>query len=79
MDQIRNLVLVIARSLVDEPDQVKVNVIGDENIIVFELSVAKKDVGKIIGKQGRNVDAVRVILAAAAARIHRICRLEIIE
>jgi predicted RNA-binding protein YlqC (UPF0109 family) len=79
MEQIRDLVLAIARALVDDPEQVKVNIIEGSNSLVLELSVSKGDVGKVIGKQGRTADAFRVILSAASAKLKKRCTLEIIE
>ena len=79
MEQMKELVLRIARALVDEPDQVKVNVIEGGNSLCLELSVSQRDKGKIIGKQGRNADALRVILGAAAHGKGKRCILEIIE
>jgi predicted RNA-binding protein YlqC (UPF0109 family) len=79
MEQIKELVLLIARALVDEPDQVKVNVIESTNSLVLELSVSKKDIGKIIGKQGRTVGACRIILNAVGAKSRNRVILEIIE
>ena len=79
MEQLKELVLVIARALVDEPDQVKVNVIESANSLVLELSVSKKDIGKIIGKQGRTVGAFRTILNAVGAKSRNRIILEIIE
>jgi predicted RNA-binding protein YlqC (UPF0109 family) len=79
VEHIKNLVLMIARALVDDPDQVKVNVVEGGSTLVFELSVAKKDVGKIIGKQGRTADALRVVFSAATAKLKKRCTLEIME
>jgi predicted RNA-binding protein YlqC (UPF0109 family) len=79
MEQLKELVLVIARALVDEPEQVKVNVIESGSSLVLELSVSQRDKGKIIGKQGRNVDALRVILGAATHGNAKRFILEIIE
>ena len=79
MEQLKELVLVIARALVDEPEQVKVNVIESTNSLVLELSVSKKDIGKIIGKQGRTADALRIILTAVGAKTRNRVILEIIE
>ena len=79
MEQLKELVLVIARALVDEPEQVKVNVIESTNSLVLELSVSKKDIGKIIGKQGRTVDAFRIILTAVGAKSRNRVILEVIE
>jgi predicted RNA-binding protein YlqC (UPF0109 family) len=79
MEQLKELVLLIARALVDEPDQVKVNVIESTNSLVLELSVSKKDIGKIIGKQGRTVGAFRIILNSVGAKFRSRVILEVIE
>ena len=63
MDQ---LVLCIARSLVDQPDAVKVNMREEDDAFVIELSVDPSDVGKVIGKQGRIAKAIRTIVKAAS-------------
>ena len=63
MDQ---LVLFIARSLVDQPDAVKVEMREDDDAFVIELSVDPSDVGKVIGKQGRIAKAIRTIVKAAS-------------
>ncbi|MBQ9394918.1 MAG: KH domain-containing protein [Proteobacteria bacterium] len=65
-----------AKGLVDNPDAVNVSVSEDGMIY---LSVAEDDLGKVIGKSGRTIDALRAILSAAASRIHVTCRLEIVE
>jgi uncharacterized protein len=79
MEQLKELVLVIARALVDEPDQVKVNVIEGATSLIIELSVSKMDIGKIIGKQGRIANAFRTILNAAGAKTRKHVTLEVIE
>jgi predicted RNA-binding protein YlqC (UPF0109 family) len=73
------LVLAVARALVDDPEQVKVDVIEATNSLVIELSVSKKDIGKIIGKQGRTANALRTILTAAGAKVRNRVVLEVIE
>lgn len=73
------LIAVIARSLVDEPDAVKVSRSDDDNNVTIELTVAADDLGKVIGKQGRTARALRSILAAAAAKENKRSRLEIVE
>jgi len=73
------LIEQMARALVDNPDQVRVTEVGGEKTSVFELSVAKADLGKVIGKQGRTAKAMRVILTAASTKMHKRCMLEIIE
>jgi uncharacterized protein len=73
------LIAVIARSLVDQPDAVKVATKVDEDTVTIELGVAPDDLGKVIGKQGRTARALRSLLSAAAAKVDQRCRLEIIE
>lgn len=73
------LIAVIARSLVDQPDAVKVTSKVDEETVTIELGVAPEDLGKVIGKQGRTARALRSLLSAAAAKVDQRCRLEIIE
>jgi hypothetical protein len=65
--------------LVDHPDQVKVSEIEGEKTSVIELSVAKEDLGKVIGKQGRTASSIRVILGAVSANLGKRFILEIIE
>jgi len=75
----KDLIEYIAKALVDHPDQVKVSEIEGERTSVIELSVAKEDLGKVIGKQGRTAGAIRVILGAASANSGKHSVLEIIE
>jgi len=75
----KELVEYIAKALVDHPDQVKVSEIEGEKTSVIELSVAKEDLGKVIGRQGRTARAIRVILGAASANLGKRSVLEIIE
>lgn len=75
----KELVAFIATSLVDNPDAVEVTESEKDDSIVLELRVAKEDLGKIIGKQGRTARAMRALLSAAAGRINKRARLEIIE
>ena len=72
------LVLFIARSLVENPDAVKVNVREDGDTSVIELSVDPADVGKVIGKQGRIAKAIRTVVKAASAREHGKYAVEIV-
>ena len=78
-DNMKDLVEYIARALVDAPDQVKVNEVVGEKTSVLELAVAKEDLGKVIGKQGRTARAIRTILSAASTKIRKRSVLEIIE
>lgn len=79
MDKLKELVTLIAKSLVDQPDKVEVIDIAGEQTAVLELKVAQEDLGKIIGKQGRTAKAIRIILGAAAAKMRKRAVLEIIE
>lgn len=74
----RTLIEYIARSLVENPDQVRINQVEGEQSVIFELQVAPEDMGKIIGKQGRIANAMRVLLRAAAAKEGKRAVLEII-
>jgi len=58
----------IVQALVDNPDEININEVEGEHVTVLELEVAKNDVGKVIGKQGRNVNAIRTILSSVAAK-----------
>jgi len=75
----RDLIYYIAKALVDHPDQVAVNEVEGNQTSVLELKVAKEDLGKVIGKQGRTARAMRTILSAASAKIRKRTVLEIIE
>lgn len=79
MQQIEELIGYIARYLVDDPDAVEVEAIDGDNSIVVELTVAKGDLGKVIGREGRTARAIRTLLAAASARRQRRAVLEILE
>ncbi len=75
----KELVLYIARALVDKPEEVEVKEIEGERTTVIELKVAETDLGKVIGRQGRTAQAMRIIVNAAAAKLKKRAVLEIIE
>ncbi|NOZ86850.1 MAG: KH domain-containing protein [Deltaproteobacteria bacterium] len=75
----KELIEFIARALVDTPDMVEVTEIEGEQTSVIELKVAKEDLGKVIGKQGRTARAMRTILSAASTKLRKRAVLEIIE
>jgi predicted RNA-binding protein YlqC (UPF0109 family) len=75
----KDLVEYIVKSLVDRPDEVSVHVIEGEQSTILELKVASDDVGKVIGKQGRIANAIRVILSASATKDGKRVVLEIID
>ena len=75
----KELIKYIAQALVDNPEQVEVSEVVGEQTSVIELRVAKEDMGKVIGKQGKNAKAIRAILSAASAKLHKRTVMEIIE
>ena len=75
----KELIERIAKALVDQSDAVKVTEVEGERTSVIELSVANEDMGKIIGKQGRTVSAIRTLLNAASMKQKKRTILEIIE
>jgi hypothetical protein len=75
----KDLISYIAQALVDHPEQVSVDEVEGNQTSVLELKVAKEDLGKVIGKQGRTARAMRTILSAASAKIKKRTVLEIIE
>jgi len=76
---IKVLVEYIAQMLVDHPEQVSVEAVEGQQVSVFKLSVAKEDIGKVIGKQGRTAQAMRTILSAASSKLKKRALMEIIE
>ncbi|NMM65668.1 KH domain-containing protein [Clostridium sp. P21] len=74
----KELVQIIAKSLVDNPDAVQVNEIAGEQSIILELKVAPDDMGKVIGKQGRIAKAIRTVVKAAAIKENKRVVVEII-
>jgi hypothetical protein len=75
----KELIKYMAQALVDHPEQVEVSEVVGEQTSVIELRVAKEDLGKVIGKQGRTAKAMRTVLSAASTKIRKRTVLEIIE
>ncbi|MBU0991672.1 MAG: KH domain-containing protein [Proteobacteria bacterium] len=75
----KELISTIAKALVDNPEVVEVSEVEGNQTSVLELKVAKEDLGKVIGKQGRTARAMRTILSAASAKVNKRTVLEIIE
>lgn len=75
----QELITFIAKSLVDSPDDVEVTVTEEDDTILVDLAVAKDDLGKVIGKQGRTARAMRSLLSAAAGKEDKKSRLNILE
>ena len=74
----KELVEILAKALVDQPEQVSVNVKEKEKLIVMELKVAQEDMGKVIGKQGRIARAIRTVVKAAATKEKKRVSVEIV-
>jgi uncharacterized protein len=79
LDDMQELIAFITKALVDDPEAVEVKAIEGERTIIFEVSVAPDDLGKIIGREGRTARALRTLLAATSARHHKRAVLEILE
>ncbi|RUM42376.1 MAG: KH domain-containing protein [Desulfurobacterium sp.] len=79
MSALKEMVECVAKRLVDNPDAVSVNVTEGERTVVIELKVDPKDLGKVIGRQGRTAKALRTLLSAAATKMGKRAVLEIIE
>ena len=75
----KEIVEIIARSLVDNPDQVVVEEKQDDSMVLFELHVADEDMGKVIGKSGRIAKALRTVVKAAATRENKKVNVEIVS
>jgi predicted RNA-binding protein YlqC (UPF0109 family) len=75
----KEMIEIIARALVDHPDAVSVTEINGSHTSIVELSVAKEDIGKIIGRQGRTADALRTLFNAVSSKAKTRSRLEIID
>ncbi|MDR1926502.1 MAG: KH domain-containing protein [Endomicrobium sp.] len=75
----KELVLFVAKALVDIPEQVEVKEIAGEKATVLELKVADGDKGKIIGKEGRIIKAIRIIVNSASAKLDKRATVEVIE
>lgn len=77
MDQLQNLVLILARSLVDDPESVEVSGTETDSRVDLELRVAPEDMGKIIGRQGRTIRAIRTVAKAASVKLGKRVNVEV--
>ena len=75
----RELLETIVKALVDNPDRVQVRAVEGEEVTILELRVDPSDVGKVIGRHGRNVNSIRTILAAAGMKLRKRITLEVLE
>jgi predicted RNA-binding protein YlqC (UPF0109 family) len=79
IEQMQELIGYVAKQLVDDTAAVKVDAVDSDRAIVFELSVAESDLGKVIGRDGRTARALRTLLAATSAKLRKRAVLEILE
>jgi predicted RNA-binding protein YlqC (UPF0109 family) len=75
----KDLITVIAKAVVDHPEDVRVNVVEDTNATIYELSVHSTDIGKVIGKQGRIAKALRTVVTSAAVKENKRVSVEIVS
>jgi len=75
----KDLLIKIVKALVDDPEQVQVDEVVSSQTIILELRVAKTDMGKVIGKKGRTVNAIRTLLSAASGKVKKRYMLEIVD
>ena len=79
MRQLENLLLFLARSLVDEPEKVEVSGQETESRVDFTLRVAQRDMGKVIGRGGRIVKAIRMVMKAASVKANKRVNVEVVD
>lgn len=79
MEQLENLIRLLARSLVDDPDAVEVSGTEDGSRVDIELRVAPDDMGRVIGRQGRTVKAIRTVAKAASVRLDKRVNVEVVD
>ena len=79
VEEIKSLMLINAQAVVDRSDDVRIKVVRGEQTVVYEVSVHKDDLGKIIGKKGRMAGSLRIILLAVSVKYKIRCVLEIVE
>ncbi len=77
MDRLENLLLVLARSIVDEPDMVEVSGTETDSRVDLELRVAPEDMGKVIGRGGRTIRAIRTVVKAASVKLEKRVNVEV--
>ena len=78
-DRLETLIVYIAKQLVDEPDAVRIEVVEGDRAVIYELTVAPDDLGKVIGKDGRTARAIRTLLSATSAKLKKRAVLDIVE
>jgi predicted RNA-binding protein YlqC (UPF0109 family) len=79
VQELENLLVFVARSLVDEPERVEVSATETDSRVDLELRVAPEDIGKVIGRQGRTVKAIRTVLKAASVKVGKRVNVEVAD
>ena len=79
MERLENLLVFLARSLVDEPDRVEVSGTESDSRVDLELQVAPDDIGKIVGRQGRTIRAIRTVMKAASVKTGKRVNVEVTD
>jgi len=79
MERLENLLAFLARSLVDEPDRVEVSATESESRVDLEIQVAPDDIGKVIGRQGRTIRAIRTVMKAASVKTGKRVNVEVAD
>ena len=79
MTQLENLLLVLVRALVDEPERVKVSATESDSRVDLELRVAGEDMGRVIGRQGRTIRAIRSVVKAASVKLGKRVNVEVLD
>lgn len=77
MQQLQDLVRFLTKSLVDEPDQVEISGTEDDSLVDLEIKVAQDDIGKVIGRQGRTIRAIRTVAKAASVKVGKRVNVEV--
>ena len=79
MDKLENLLLLLVRPIVDEPDKVEVTGTEEDSRVDLELRVAEDDIGKVIGRGGRTIRAIRTVVKAASVKLEKRGSVEILD
>jgi len=79
MVEIKEFLEYLVKQIVDKPEEIKISEKGGEQVIMFEIRVNKQDFGKILGKHGKNIQAVRALVSAVSAKAGKRTIIEIIE
>lgn len=77
--ELQQIVEILVKKMVEEPDQVKITGVQEEKCLVFKARVAQPDMGRVIGRKGRNIEALRAIIQACGIKKNKHCMFELVE